>query len=88
MERELDSVRESERAGKKEGAIAASAELPAETVPCGRCGAPLVAGATGSREPRGSYHIGCLRAARRETLEEPYRNAQEYGGQRRRRRGS
>ena len=35
-----------------------------EATPCGLCGEPLVEGAGGSREPRGSYHSGCIREAR------------------------
>ena len=59
-----------------------------EAVACGLCGDPLIEGANGSLEPRGSYHVGCMRRARQETPGEPYRGGQEYGGGRRRKRRS
>lgn len=62
-------------------------ESPEEAVPCGLCGDPLVEGEVGSREPRGAYHAGCIREARREALGERDRGTGESGGGRRRRRG-
>jgi len=37
-----------------------------EADPCGLCGDPMIEGATGSWEQRGSFHVVCIRAARRE----------------------
>ena len=78
-------MRESERAGKREGAIDVGSELPEEAVPCGLCGDPLIEGETGDREPRGSYHAGCIKEARRETLGQPAAHPWEgrFSGRRR-----
>ena len=84
----VDRVRERERAGKKGGANAGRAELPAEAVPCGLCGDPLIEGEVGDREPRGSYHVGCLKEARQETLgQRDHGNPGNGSARRRRRRG-
>lgn len=81
-----DRERERERKGKKGGTIAASAELTEETVACGLCGDPLIEGEGGDREPRGSYHVGCIRRARQETLGEPGGDPTSQRGGRRRKR--
>ena len=57
-------MRESERAGKKGRAIDVDPAQVEEATPCSLCGEPLIEGATGDREPRGSYHRGCIRGAR------------------------
>jgi len=82
-----DREREREGKGKKGGSIAASAELTEEAVPCGLCGEPLIEGATGDQLPRGSYHVGCIREARRETWGETVRRPVDNWPGRRRRRG-
>ena len=61
-------MRESERAGKKGRAIDVDPAQVEEASPCGLCGEPLIEGETGSLEPRGSYHAGCIRKVRREAL--------------------
>lgn len=83
-----DRVRESERARKKGGASAAEEEPPEEAVPCGLCGEPLIEGATGDQEPRGSYHLGCIRKARQVMPGRWDLDAGEYHVVRRRKRRS
>ena len=81
-------MREFERAGKKGRAIDVDLAQVEEAAPCGLCGEPLIEGATGSREPRGSYHAGCIRKARDAGYYRAGPDTFEYRIPRRRRRGS
>jgi hypothetical protein len=81
-------VRESERAGKKGRAIDVDPAEVEEAARCGLCGDSLIEGHAGSWEPRGGYHVGCIRAARREALEQQVRDGLGSRGGRRRRRRS
>lgn len=77
----LDRVRESERAGKKGRAIDVDPAQVEEAVACGLCGEPLIEGATGSMEPRGCYHAGCIRKARQEAFGGVGRETYKYRNQ-------
>ena len=81
-------MRESERAGKKGRAIDVDPAEVEEAARCALCGEPLIEGAGGDQEPRGSWHRGCVRKARREALNGPWPDPARYRSARRRRRRS
>ena len=81
-------MRESERAGKRGGPIDVDPAQVEEADRCGLCGEPLIEGSAGSLEPRGSYHVGCIRRARQEVLGGVGRETYRYRNQRSRQRRS
>ena len=59
-----------------------------EATPCALCGEPLIEGATGDRETRGSFHDVCIRWGRRWALSRSRQEPAPYRAARQRRRRS
>ena len=81
-------MREFEREGKRGGANDVDPLQVEEAVPCALCDEPLIEGAGGDQEPRGSWHVGCVRKARREATSGPWPDPAHYRAARQRRRRS